>query len=309
MTIRYRPSLFSRKHPASCVACKDRRRCDLPDRSGLVPVVVATLALLLAGGCAPVRPEPLMPDAIEARAARDRQALGAQQEPLPPVLTLEQVAARAIPYTREHRLRLLETAVQQGALDVSRLDLLPRLTASAGYLVRSNDLYARQQQLGQPYNAGAPYTTSSERRHRIAAAEFSWNLLDFGVSYYRARIQADQVMVADERRRKVVQNILQDVRSIYWRALGAQRLAPRVDDLVRRTDAALALAREIEKSGLLPVPQALAYQRALLDSITLLQSRRHEMELARAELSSLMNATGQAFQLSDLSGTEAAFYQ
>lgn len=289
MTIRYRPSLSPRpRQPGRA----------LPRR----PLLLAGLAVtaLVGAGCASVRPQPLSLAAIEARASSDRASMVADQEPLPPVLTMEQVAARAIKYNLDHRLRLLETAVQQGALDVTRLELLPRLTASAGYLVRSNDQYAQLQQLGQPYNPDAPYSTSTERRHRIAAAEFSWNLLDFGVSYYRARIQADQVMIADERRRKVVQNILQDVRSVYWRALGAQRLAPRVDDLVRRADAALATAREIEKTGLMPVPQALAYQRALLDSITLLQSRRHEMELARAELGSLMNATGQAFQLSDL---------
>ena len=284
-----RPALASARSPVGA-----------PSLAGAPSLIAMAMTVLLVAGCSSLNPEPLTLDAIEARAGRDRQAMVASQETLPPVLTVEQVAARAIKYNLEHRQRLLETAVQQGALDVSRLDLLPRLTASAGYLVRSNDLYAQQQQLGQPYNQDTPFTTSSERRHRIAAAEFGWNLLDFGVSYYRARVQADQVMIADERKRKVVQNILQDVRSVYWRALGAQRLAPRVDDLILRADAALASAREIETSGLMPVPQALAYQRALLDSITLLQSRRHEMELARAELGALMNASGQTFQLSDL---------
>lgn len=329
MTIRYRPSLTPRDPPSlrldpivaavhgegplavavdpaaalgrpSLAVQGGRGVAALPAGAGRPALIALALTTLVAAGCSSLKPEPLTLDAIEARASRDRQSMSAAQETLPPVLTVEQVAARAIKYNLEHRQRLLETAVQQGALDVSRLDLLPRLTASAGYLVRSNDLYAQQQQLGQPYNQDTPFTTSSERRHRIAGAEFGWNLLDFGVSYYRARVQADQVMIADERKRKVVQNILQDVRSVYWRALGAQRLAPRVDDLILRADAALASAREVETSGLMPVPQALAYQRALLDSITLLQSRRHEMELARAELAALMNAAGQTFQLSDL---------
>ena len=319
MTIRYRPSLpprdppSSRPDPAAIPAGRvggarsvggagDLRggSAALVGSAALAGRVALALVAVLAAGCSSLKPEALTLAAIETRASQDRQAMAVDQERLPPVLTLEQVAARAVKYNLEHRQRLLETAVQQGALDVSRLDLLPRLTASAGYLVRSNDLYARQQQLGRPYDSDAPYTTSSERRHRIAATEFGWNLLDFGVSYYRARVQADQVMIADERKRKVVQNILQDVRSVYWRALGAQRLAPRVDDLIRRADAALASAREIETTGLMPVPQALAYQRALLDSITMLQSRRHEMELSRAELAALMNAAGQPFQLSDL---------
>lgn len=302
MTYRYRPSL-------SQPAARDPKRGSAGAASAPIrqapPVRLAALAILAtlglaAAGCATISPDPLTLDQIEARAGDDRVQMAADQEPLPPVLTLEQVAARAIKYNLEHRQRLLEAAVQAGALDLGHYDLLPRLTASAGYLVRSNDAFAQQQQRGQPYNPDAPFTTSTERHRGIAAAEFGWNLLDFGVSYYRARVQADQVLVAEERKRKVVQNILQDVRAVYWRALGAQRLGPRVDDLIRRADAALANAREIEKTGLMPVPQALAYQRTLLDSITLLQSRRHEMELAQAELASLMNAGGQPFQLSDL---------
>ena len=63
-------------------------------------------------------------------------------------------------------------------------------------------------------------STSEERSHLLGGADFSWNILDFGVSYYRARQQADQFLIAEERRRKVVQNLLQDVRAAYWRASG-----------------------------------------------------------------------------------------
>jgi outer membrane protein TolC len=39
------------------------------------------------------------------------------------------------------------------------------------------------------------------------------------MSYYRAKQQADNVNIAEERRRKVLQNIVQEVRDA-WRALG-----------------------------------------------------------------------------------------
>lgn len=258
------------------------------------------LALALLGGCA-VAPEPLTGRQIAERVQADRAVMYQNQEPLGAVLTMEEVAARAIKYNLDYRLRLMEGALQQGILDVTRFDMLPRLTASAGYLTRDNDLYAQSRTLGQPYDPNLPYTTSSERTHRIAGAELSWNLLDFGVSYYRARAQSDQVLLAEERKRKVVQNIMQDVRNAYWRALGAQRLVVRIDDLLRRADVALDKARQVERQGLLPVPQALAYQRALLDAITQLQTRRQDLELSRAELASLMNLPPASnFRLSDL---------
>ncbi len=125
---------------------------------------------------------------------------------------------------------------------------------------------------------------------------FSWNALDFGVSYYRAQQKADQVLMAEERRRKVVQNVLQDVRNSYWRALGAQKLIGRVDALIERVNKALDHAKQVEKEGLMPQPQVLAYQRALLDAVNLLTLRRQDLELARAELTALMSVPpGTAF--------------
>jgi outer membrane protein TolC len=95
--------------------------------------------------------------------------------------------------------------------------------------------------------------------------------------------------MAEERRRKVVQNVLQDVRNSYWRALGAQKLIGRVDALLVRVNKALDNARRIEREGLMPRGEVLAYQRALLDAVNLLTLRRQDLELARAELSALMS--------------------
>jgi len=273
--------------------------------SSRFPALGAGLALaLLAAGCA-VSTEPLKSGEVADRVRSDRERMYADQEPVRAPLTLEEAAARAIKYNLDYRLRLMETALQQGILDVSQFDMLPRLTASAGYVTRDNELYSQYQTLGQPYDPNLPYSRSTESTRRIAGAELSWNLLDFGVSYYRARAQADQVLIAEERKRKVVQNVMQDVRNAYWRALGAQRLTGRIDELLVRSESALARAREIEKQGLLPVPQALAYQRALLDTITQLQSRRQDLELSRAELASLMNLPpGARFSLSDLLESE-----
>ncbi|MGE0312668.1 MAG: TolC family protein [Lautropia sp.] len=263
-------------------------------------LALAVALALAAAGCA-VSPEPLNGGQIAERVRSDRERMYRGQEPIASALTLEEVTARAIKYNLDYRLRMMEGALQQGVLDVSRFDMLPRLTASAGYLWRNKELYSQTQTLGQPFDENGAFTTSTQKSHRIAGAELSWNLLDFGVSYYRAKAQADQVLLAEERKRKVVQNIVQDVRNAYWRALGAQRLAARIDDLLKRADGALEKARAIEQQGLMPVPQALAYQRALLDAITQLQSRRQDLELSRAELGSLMNlAPNVGFTLSDL---------
>ena len=70
--------------------------------------------------------------------------------------------------------------------------------------------------------------------------------------------QANQLMIAEERKRKVVQNISQDVRQAFWRAYVAQQTLPRMEALLGRVKQALVRSSELEKGKLMPPMQALA---------------------------------------------------
>ena len=238
-------------------------------------------AVVVLAGCA-VTPQPLTVDEIAQRASEDRARMGEKQEPVGAPLSFADVAARVLKYNLDFRQRMMEGALADRQLAVGQWDMFPALLANAGYVTRNNEA-------AYINDAGIVSTTTSERTRRLAGLEFSWNLLDFGVSYYRARILADQVLVAEERKRKAIQTLMQETRHTYWRALGAQRLGNRLQELMKRSNIALAQARVIEQEGLLPQAQALAYQRALLDATTLLQLRRLDLEFAKVELASLMN--------------------
>lgn len=238
------------------------------------------IAIVLAG-CA-VTPQPLTQDDVARRATEDRARMGENQEPITGPMTFADVAARILKYNLDFRQRMMEGALAESQLAVGRWDMFPALLANAGYVTRNNEA-------AYVNDAGIVSTATSERTRRLAGLEFSWNLLDFGVSYYRARILADQVLIAEERKRKAIQTLMQEARHTYWRALGAQRLGNRLQELMKRSNMALARARKIEQEGLLPQAQALAYQRALLDATTLLQLRRQDLEFAKIELASLMN--------------------
>ncbi|MEN3112717.1 TolC family protein [Uliginosibacterium paludis] len=254
------------------------------------------LGALLLGGCA-ITPKPLTDDEVRARVNADQFKLYTEQEPIFKPVSFDEAVARALKYNLDYRLKLMESALSAGLADVSRYDMLPNLLASAGYHTRSNDSGGTSVSLGTGQVSLEP-STSQERQRVAAGIEFSWNVLDFGVSYYRARQQSNQYLIAEERRRRVIQNILQDVRSAYWRAVGAQRLARETQRLTLRTRDALARSREAEAQGLLSPRDALNYQRVLLDAGQLLSARRQELELARRELAALMNVPpGSEFSL------------
>ena len=143
----------------------------LPSAALACAVVVA--AMMLASGCASIRPEPIGQEAVAERVRSDRERMYVDQEPVRAPLTLEEAAARAIKYNLDYRLQMMETALQHGVLDVARFDLLPQLTASAGYVTRDRDLYSQYQQRGTEYDPNLPYSRSVERERWIAGAEFS----------------------------------------------------------------------------------------------------------------------------------------
>lgn len=259
---------------------------------------VSALALILAG-CGTVQPVAFTDDEIKDRVAADRLQMYADQEPITAPISFHEATARALKYNLDYKLKLMETALAKSLHDVSSYEMLPAVVASAGYVDRNNDSGGRSIGIEDRIESLRP-STSQERERRLADLTFSWNVLDFGVSYFRAQQKADQVLMAEERRRKVIQNVIQDVRNSYWRALGAQKLLGRVDSLLERVNKALVHARQIEDEGLMPRQEVLAYQRALLDAVNLLTLRRQDLELARAELSALMSiAPGTPYRLAE----------
>lgn len=246
-----------------------------------------TVSILLSA-CSAFEPKPYTEEEMRQRVIEDQARMYKEQEPVNGPITFYEASARALKYNLDYRLKLLESALASDLRDVTSHEMLPRVVASAGYAGRNNDSGGTSIGIEDRQVSLRP-STSEERYRQLYSLGLSWSLLDFGVAYYRTQQKNDQMLMAEERREKVAQNVLQDVRNAYWRALGAQRLLPEVDGLLMRTHRALTSAREAEGKGLLPRQDILAYQRALLDSVYMLTVRRQDLEFARAELAALMS--------------------
>jgi len=258
----------------------------------------AVAAAVILAGCS-VTPKALTPDEVRDRVKQDSVEMYRAQEPITGPVSMEEAVARALKYNLDYRLKRMESALALGLTDYASKDMLPQLVASAGYQSRNN--FSGGTSIGLLDGVESTNPTSSDERSRtLRGIEFSWNALDFGVSYYRARQQGDQFLIAEERRRKVVQNLLQDVRAAYWRALGAQRLTAQADEVLQKASLALTRSREAESQKIISPGVALAYQRALLDATTLLNQRRQDLEFAKRELAALMNVPpGVEFQVAE----------
>ena len=277
-----------------------RLRTRPPFAAALAPVTLAIASVLAATACTTAStPAQYTQADARQRAAEDRRDMYNEQEPVTHPITFYEAAARALKYNLDYRLKLMESTLARNLVDVTQHEMLPKLVASAGYTWRNNDSGGTSIGI-EDHQVSLRPSTSEQRYHRLADLDLTWSTLDFLVAYERTQQKADQVLMAEERRRKVVQNVLQDVRNAYWRALGAQRLIGQVDDLLAKVNTGLKNAQEAEEKGYLPRAQALAYQRALLDAVSMLSSRRQDLELSRAELAALMSLPpGTKYTLAD----------
>jgi len=247
---------------------------------------VATCALLVAG-CA-LTPKPFTSEERWSEAQSDREEMFADQEPVTRPLTLSEAFARALKYNLDGRVKAMEQALAVNDLDLSRYDLLPKL-AIDGLGSTRNRFDASSSESIQTRQQSLVPSTSSDLNRFTGDLTLSWNILDFGVSYFAARQEADRVLIAQEERRKAVQTLLQDVRRAYWRAAAAQRLTNEVKAAIRAAEDALPAARKVETEGLKSPIDSLRYQKALLDAIRQLETNEQALAISKDELASLIN--------------------
>ncbi|MCV9878653.1 TolC family protein [Brenneria sp. KBI 447] len=250
-----------------------------------------TLAIALAclglAGCA-VKPEPVTMEQQVAQALSDRTRMFADQEPVRGIITLDEAIARALKYNLQQRVALMEQAMEDNLIGVSSLDMLPKLAARAGLQTRNNVAGSSSESVTTGEQS-LEASTSQDKTLRTADLSLSWNVLDFGISYFNAKVQANKSLAAEERRRRVVADITRQVRTAYWEAATAQRLQPEVTAALAEARQALAYARQTEQQRLLAPVEALRFQKNMLEMVRQLEIVDSDLVMAKSRLASLMN--------------------
>ena len=235
-----------------------------------------------------VTPEIITNKQHAERAQADLAKLYKEVPPLEQPLSLSEAISRGLMYNFDYKMGLMEEVLQNNQLTLANFNMLPRLAANAGYGWRSDEratqsisLITRQQSLEPSF--------SEERVVYNADLSFSWNILDFGLSYYQAKQQADRVLSAVERRRRVMNNMVKEIHTAYWKAHSAEKLLPEVEGLIIDVDQALAQSEIIESKKLDSPLKSLEYRKSLLQLSAQLKQLRAELSIAKSQLRSLVN--------------------
>ena len=138
-------------------------------------------------------------------------------------------------------------------------------------------------------NAGYVNTNYSATSPDLKVA---WNILDISTLYFMNTDPLLRQNVASEESRKVIQNISQEARVLYWKALTAQRLLPVIDDTIEHitldVDEMNVQTKELAKQGKTPTTEDLVKKRKYMEAVKKLSALKRDMETAHERLASLM---------------------
>ena len=138
----------------------------------------------------------------------------------------------------------------------------------------------------------AGYVNTTNSQNLSPDLKVAWNILDLSTVYYQNTDPTFKETVAVERSRKVIHNILQEARLLYWKTLTAQRLLPVIDDMSEfmslEIDEMNASAKELADKGEVPTREEFLKKRDYMESVQKLTALKHKLETAEADLASLM---------------------
>ena len=250
-------------------------------------IALALLSTCSLAGCA-LSPTPLSDLENKANAKDRLERLAEARTPIVGTLTLKEAISRAARFNLDHRVEMYEAALREAEHGVSRAAMLPKLAASAGKSGRDEPLAASSYNL-QTNTQNFGFSTSQDPRQRAADMGISWNILDFGLSYVRAKQSADKVLIAQENRRKVLQKLIGEVRTVYWRAWAAEQMRRRLQTLEKRAVLALNATRQQANQDHASPLAAITFRRDILEIRRNLQELQREFTSAKYQLAALVN--------------------
>ena len=249
-------------------------------------ILLATTAALTLVACQTATHD-LSPTEIAQSAQSLRAQIHANSAPITGPIGLYEAMARSLQSNLDYRVSMMELDLAQKDFELSRWDQLPRVVASGGYFGRNNEAGASSLSLLSGRQSLEP-STSLEEEYAAGDLTASWNILDFGLARVRSEQLQDEARIMEERRRKAVVTLMEDVHRAYWRAVSAERLSRQLAALEADVRQSFADSRALYQGGRTAPMPALSFQRELNDIQGQAQRLQREMGEAKAELAALM---------------------
>ncbi len=244
-----------------------------------------------------MKPVEMTQHAFSAQAGRLMTGVVAGQQPVHGPISLYEAMARALKYNLDYRVKRAKSDLANAQLNLAHYSMLPDVVSKTEYYGRNNQAASKSIDLTTGL-VDPNASTSSELDVFSSELVFSWNILDFGLSYVKAKQAADRAVIAREIQRSMKHKLIEEVRVVFWKAVAYGRLIKGLEKLEKRVNAALANIKQLSSGHQTSRIEALNAERELVKIKTAIKSIQADYVGAKTELAKLMNIRpGTPFEL------------
>ena len=224
---------------------------------------LALLGLIFTFGCAPTA-APVDNAVLLKTVTEDRTKIYKPANQIQQSIKIEEALARAIKYNLDTKVAELDALIAVDDVTLQMLNALPSINAKAQRQGRSNEGGSSSFSVLTGMESLQP-SISQEQYRNVVQLTTEWNLLDTGINLWRSKTTSDQMLIAQERRRKIYQGVVQDTYIAFWRAAVAQNALPQIDVLLTKLQNQLENNNQKIKEGIIPIGDAQARKTQLLE--------------------------------------------
>lgn len=193
-----------------------------------------------------------------------------------------------------------EYAIQRETVTRERFNMLPKLIANWENYGRTENTASFSQSL-EPGVPPAPLSISSEQNIMRWDSGLVWNLIDFGVAFFRTRQECDKVLIAQLEYERLRQNLVVDITRQFWKAVVAKRAIIESESIMEKALAQQnTLQRQMEAKIISDI-QGLRNENQLINIRGQLQAYYAEYHSAMSEIALLMGVPASIpFEIADV---------
>ncbi len=203
-------------------------------------------------------------------------------------LTLEDAIMLALENNLDAKIAEQDYVVSLSDADLQKLNALPTITAKQEFIGRSNPGASSSFSVLTGARSLEP-SISTDQYRWVSLLEMNWNVLDSAINIYRSKSAYDQAVIAQERYRKVRQNIIMDLYSVYWKLVAYQMLESSIADALVASDEKLEVLEYAEGYGDMSYNMIGELRKQITGKRKRLMDLQREKELAELQFKALLS--------------------
>ena len=202
-------------------------------------------------------------------------------------LTLALAIQLGLQHNLETVTKQLERDIQLEAMHGTRLSMLPSFTVKGERTRRNNERASRSESHSTKLEVDEP-SISADRQNNTYSLKAAWNLLDFGLSFIRARQAEEEVRIRRLRQIRSRQNLALDITEAYWKAVVAKKAAAQARELLKRASDRRKKVKQQIASKVVGEIKGLEKEQKIAQIQVRLRSEEREYAQAHVRLSKLV---------------------